>query len=814
MAPLGVYTLQVELFLCIFSSFFFFFSSFSFVHRSAGVEKKSDRFFFFTRKKLGALLFFFLLFFLCMVAPLYPHTVSYPMNPPPDMSDASDDDLLDVQDEAFMNEVDQLFDLVSGGGGGNADGAAMRDNGKVQEGVIQEKDFQTGEVVETDGAACAAAKRSIGDFEVFRLARQGGNVLLSCFEIAQLLGIDVKTAVDNAERNVLHYAADSGDVKLVSSFCELGVPVKEDAKGMTPAHIAVLVANASSSSSRADAVEALLAALTITPPSSSSSSSAPAATSSSCPPLSLEERQPEVLLRRWAPVPPRFTFSAPAPSPGPRPPNTVQRFWGLPVEVVMTAPSLVCSAFHSISISLSTSMLEQYWEEMEQRYTPSRFTLDAWSLPFSKTVLADRKEDLWVATTTSTLAEHTKEKRMGQVWGWRMHDGGNKPPASLFSSSSSSSSVLLPLSSAVWVGMLSVHPRTPQQGNAVPLLRHLLSFLVEKKNTEEEEEEEEVRRGADVLRWKPLPASVQHVLFAVPETPLPGPTPSPLCLVKLFRRSTQPLRALRWPVVCEQLYPEYAQNHCILRADIALKESVGETLRAAMQASLSEEWECWAGKGGGEEDVQALLAFLHHSFAAMAPNARYAVALVPSTLPELRRSLLAPGMVTCVRREKDTRAILDVVTYRVRVWRASAHQADAVAPPPRGDSPPVVAEVVYAHLPTLSAAAMADKKMQHVLLVAEKFLDATTVLVPTLFGITESDVGKAHFTECVSLRRLLYMVDRPSYEGGVGTTAGEEDASAGKIPNSGKSGDVVGASTSLPVKLPVPSSKVSIPFLF
>lgn len=812
-----------------------------------------------------------------MVAPLNPSTAA-PMNIPPEMEDLYDDDEIDAQEEAFMAEIDQLTVRDGGGGGGHTNALGSLPTagmvcGKVQVSVIQEKDFQVGEVVETDVAACAAAKRAIGDFELFRLARQGGEVLSSCLEIALLLGIDVKTTVDNADRNVLHYAMDSGDANLVKSFRLLGVPVKADAKGMTPAHIAVIVAGpttttaaavvAPSSSLPADGrhpteptpeeaektVDSLLAALAPHTPVS-------------CPLLSAQERHREALLQRWAPIPPRFTFSAPALKPALVPPHVPRRFWGRPtMEVVVSSlsPSAAASgSMVSIQHDLSQDDLEQAWNQLEQTYVPSHFTLDAWSLPFSKASLAQRCRDLWIATsiTNDEAAEnHTKKKVVqAQVWGFGMHaeeekgDTGNptisSPPFSSTSpsSSSSSSSVLLPLSSAVWVGMLGVPAHSLHQGHAATLLRHLLSIpstttttkAITKASSTTPVEKESEHPTTALFSLSP---SVQHVLFAVPETPLSSPLPEAVCLVKTFRRSTKPLLALRCPVVCEQLYPDYVQNDCILRTDIALKESIPERWRqeGPIRASLEEEWECWAGPAaGGEEkdsvavtaNATALQTFFHRTFTTMAPQT-YEVALVPSTLPELHRSLLAPGMYTCVRRQKDTRAIQDVITYRIREWRQVSKQekekekAGGATTTTLTPSPPapVIAEVVYALLPTLTATAAADK-MQHVLLVAEKFLDAMTVLVPNLFGITESDLGKGNFTECVSLRRLLYIVDRPSFSSEAeekpsssrGANGGNEDSGTGKKSSGGNS-SVVGA-TSLPVKLPVPSPKVSIPFLF
>lgn len=823
----------------------------------------------------------------------YNRAPPYPVNPPVEDDEYLDE--VDAQEEAFFSELDRLssqggdhhrYGYPSGTAGSAAypgPGGGMNGAQRVELRTVQEKDFNFGEIVETSSEACAAARRTIGDFEVFRLARQGGSVLEACKEVAQLLGIDIHTSIDNAERNILHYAVDSGDVELVRALRQFGVPVKPDAKGMTPAHVAVVISGAdeekgqthhthngsrlpsslkgNESKSGAALLEALLAALATEAGVASRPSFAALAV------LSPEERERDKVLQRWAPPPPRFVFSAPAPAPPVLPHGApARRFWGrLPSEVVGKGGKSYSSAVMgqrggevssvSVRMGLTKEEVEGVWDRIQSTYLPPDHTLDAWSLPFSRASLESRSETLLAVQVNSSTSERDRKlglegKGVAQLLAFRM-DGGGKakkekgsvtPPPS-WMASEATSKAFLPLASALWVGMMGVAPSCRQQGKAVELLCRLASIpvaseqvggkLTPPSSANSLSSVGEKERGSVILPRSPhLPCNIQRVVFAIPDAPLPAPYPTATCLIKLFRRSLQPLTALRHSLLFEKLYHEFDENHCILRTDVLLKESITTQQRERISKKTTadgegvlEEWELllpWKEPVGpssistaSEEEVEEkgseLLEFLQASFSTVGKE-MYELGFVPLTLAEIGSSLLAAGMITVVRRPRGTgegkRSIQDVVTYRIRAIREStAEESSPSEKEGRSKHPAtttttasvVVAEVVYAHLPSFSTSG--PEKVEQILLVAEKYLHATTLLVPNMFGITDSDAGKAGFTECVPLRRMLYVIDHS--ESITKDVGGKHSAPKGAIGH-----------TSPPIKIPVPAPKISIPLVF
>jgi hypothetical protein len=94
-----------------------------------------------------------------------------------------------------------------------------------------------------DAFATGPIGRPIGEFELFRLAKMGQVDGFRNFEAQQAargLGSS-SNMVDNDGRNVLHYAADCGNVELCQFLVEgLKIPHSADNKGMTPYDIAII----------------------------------------------------------------------------------------------------------------------------------------------------------------------------------------------------------------------------------------------------------------------------------------------------------------------------------------------------------------------------------------------------------------------------------------------------------------------------------------------------------------------------------------------------------------------------------------------
>lgn len=408
-------------------------------------------------------------------------------------------------------------------------------------------------------------------------------------------------------------------------------------------------------------------------------------------------RPREELLVQLAPKPPAFTVSRPAP-PAPQR-SDASTFWGKTTALHSEAREglleVRCEGVNA------TEVVDKVWHGLQLTYAPPSGSLDSWRLPLSKDTLSAHPGDFTVIT-----AEKKGGELVGQLLCWKPM-GSNGKEHHVDPSTSSSPS----FSSLAWAGLMGVVATAQHQGVATKMMSRLHGALKE-------------CLGA------------RHVVFTVPQSPLPTP-PAYTCVIKVFRRSLDPLRVLQSKrgEAAEFLYSEYYDTDSVLRVDTVLKESASAALRRKVEAQVEKEWVVLKT----QEESASLLAYLQKSSGA--GEVRYR----PESLGEVTALFLSsPGVVTCVRRSQGN--IEDVVVFRLR--RPTAEE---------GKDDVVLAEVIFAMLPSFKPG---PEKIEFLLFLAEAYASqADTLLVPALFGITDSDVVKCQFTECSALRRLLYVVD-------------------------------------------------------
>eukprot|EP00758_Cryptobia_borreli_P006379 Tbor_TRINITY_DN5139_c4_g1::TRINITY_DN5139_c4_g1_i1::g.25725::m.25725 len=131
-------------------------------------------------------------------------------------------------------------------------------------------------------------------------------------------GIDVHNFFDNNRRNALHYAADSGSIKVVSYLLDMkGMsPLSKDKDGLSPLNIAVIL-------NRSDCIDIMLEYIKKKSDASGSV-------------VSPDDLNKALLIEKYTPNPPKMVLSKGAPA---LPRHTVPKgFWGTsPPEEVHTA---------------------------------------------------------------------------------------------------------------------------------------------------------------------------------------------------------------------------------------------------------------------------------------------------------------------------------------------------------------------------------------------------------------------------------------------------------------------------------------------
>lgn len=236
-------------------------------------------------------------------------------------------------------------------------------------------------------------------------------------------------------------------------------------------------------------------------------------------------------------------------------------------------------------------------------------------------------------------------------------------------------------------------------------------------------------------------AGSNGVVFFASGTQLRRP-PTALATVKWYRRVFD-ATAVHASDSAFDVFPDFYNYDEVLRADAVLKGALPASLAQQYQAAL----QLWcAVETASDEQCGLIAAFI----AAKAGTSESGVdlACVPTSVDELRRTYLGHPDHRAYVRTNTQGAITDMVIFRVRDARAGGDGSGSAA----GGS--FAVEVVYAIFTSVVGTAKAD----HLMLLASKLLAAKVLLVPTLFGITDSDLVKSNFDEMVSHREYVYAV--------------------------------------------------------
>ncbi|KAK7200071.1 Ankyrin repeats (many copies) [Novymonas esmeraldas] len=227
------------------------------------------------------------------------------------------------------------------------------------------------------------------------------------------------------------------------------------------------------------------------------------------------------------------------------------------------------------------------------------------------------------------------------------------------------------------------------------------------------------------------------VVFFASGTQLRRP-PTALATVKWYRRVFEAANVHASDSAYDVFTDFYTYDE-VLRADAVLKGAIPASLQQRYVAELPS----WCTLEVSSEEQCALVLHFMESKAGSAESS-VDVACVPADVQELRRVYLGHPDHRAYVRTTAQAAVTDFVVLRVRdARRESAVSAGAFA-----------AEVVYALFTTIAGTA----KVDHMMLLASKLLNAQMLLVPTMFGITESDLAKSNFDEIVPHREYVYAV--------------------------------------------------------
>lgn len=237
------------------------------------------------------------------------------------------------------------------------------------------------------------------------------------------------------------------------------------------------------------------------------------------------------------------------------------------------------------------------------------------------------------------------------------------------------------------------------------------------------------------IREEAAEAAPNSIVFFAAGAQLPRP-PAPLATVKWYRRVFAAVDVFASDSAYD-VFPDFYNYDAVLRADAVLKGAISE----ALYAKYATELPAWCMVDPASEEQCALV---QHFMAAKAGTAESNVdlACVPQDVAELRRSVLSHPDHHAYVRTNEQQAVTDLVVFRRRDAR---HHADTGT---------FAAEVVYALFTSIAGPAKAD----HMMLLASRLLSAKMLLVPTLFGITESDLARSNFDELTSCREFVYAV--------------------------------------------------------
>ncbi|AYU80649.1 hypothetical protein LdCL_290021300 [Leishmania donovani] len=190
------------------------------------------------------------------------------------------------------------------------------------------------------------------------------------------------------------------------------------------------------------------------------------------------------------------------------------------------------------------------------------------------------------------------------------------------------------------------------------------------------------------------------------------------------------------------VFPDFYNYDEVLRADAVLKGAIPASLVQQYMADLPS----WCNlEVASDEQCALVLSFMQAKAGSEESNVD--LACVPEDVQEMRRSYIGHPDHRSYVRTNAQGSVTDLVVFRARDTRKSESSADA-------NAGVFAAEVVYALFTTVAGKAKAD----HMMLLAWKLLSAKLLLVPTMFGITESELAKANFDEVVADREYIYAV--------------------------------------------------------
>ncbi|CAJ1013700.1 hypothetical protein Q4I30_000044 [Leishmania utingensis] len=190
------------------------------------------------------------------------------------------------------------------------------------------------------------------------------------------------------------------------------------------------------------------------------------------------------------------------------------------------------------------------------------------------------------------------------------------------------------------------------------------------------------------------------------------------------------------------VFPDFYNYDEVLLVDAVLKGAIPPSL----VQQYMEDLPSWCNlEVTSDEQCALVVSFMQAKAGSAESNVE--LACVPENVQELRRTYIShPDHRTYVRTNAQG-SVTDLVIFRKRDTRKTGTSADS-------DSGVFVAEVVYALFTTFDGTA----KVDHMMLLASKLLSAKLLLVPTMFGITESDLVKSNFDEIVASREYIYAV--------------------------------------------------------
>ncbi|CCW67361.1 unnamed protein product [Phytomonas sp. Hart1] len=644
---------------------------------------------------------------------------------------AGGDDSNDREDESFMNFIEDTF--LNGGI------SSQRNASTLSPQQMQCTPGATTQSHHSSGTKCFLSQmRAFRDFEVLWFVKFGD--ITSFQDQCANLSIDIKTFCDNQNRNALHYAADNGSLSILELLATLGVPYLRSEKGMTPMDVAILTNQSSK-------FKSLLAKLAQGSNLSQEGNS-----------VKEDERKTfEDVRKKFAPEPPKFVISRRPPTPAVFKQNVCERsFWkcqlakgnGKDAAVLnlgaITKSLDAESGIHVVISDSNNGDLAAGVRVVNRLYTG--WGISRFLRPLDHVVKNEKEKGIGCSASnkfvilTAIPTGDTMDKNsasdlpVGVIASRLLHGGLEGVGAATDVSRSGGKS------SFAIVGHLAVD--VEHQGKQVSSM--LMKSL-----------------GNDLL--------VQHGCTALAftmQTLIPQLPPS-ISMVKWYRRVLNANTVFEGPYA-EDIFPEFYDEDEVLRADCVLKGTLDPMLRNTYAESVSD----WRFVDGTDKNQsQGVFDFLHN-------RGKEGLELVWKWQSEedLCSAFFPPDgqnrIKTLVRISGNKNVPEDFIVFRLRQMRhqrsripdfsAETNVEEGVS---GGQDSIVVVQVVYAHFTVLKGV----EKMSHILLIAQDLLQANVVLVPNLFGFTESDLVKSNFDEVTIWREMLYVLRKDERENNQGS---------------------------------------------